>query len=486
MAVNPCTLGPKPQFELAAGTPAVGYKLFFYVAGSVNTKQNTYTDSTGGVANTNPIVLNSLGQPTTQIWFTAGQSYKIVYAPDTDTDPPTSPVWNIDNLTGINDTTVAAATEWVSGPAPTYVSATSFTLVGDQTSTFTVGRRLKTTNTSGTIYSTITVSAFAAVTTVTVVNDSGTLDSGLSAVSYGILQATNKSVPPFDGVTYLTTVAGTNTITAVALKSAAPLATGQSFTFTPAATNTGATTLNVNSLGAKNVFSDNVACIGGELKISVPVVVLYDGTQFQILGRRFFKQPSRQVLTAGVGATYTTPALATRINVRLVGGGGGGGAATTNSGTSGNNTTFSTLTGGGGVGGGTNNAPGGAGGTAAGGDINIPGGSGQGGGGGGAGGFTQGGQGASSAFGGGGGGGNNVAVGLSAATNSGGGGGGGGSNGSNSGSGGGAGGYVEKLITAPAATYTYTVGAVANGGAAGVEAAGNGAAGIIIVDEWYD
>jgi hypothetical protein len=53
------------------------------------------------------------------------------------------------------------------------------------------------------------------------------------------------------------------------------------------------------------------------------------------------------------------------------------------------------------------------------------------------------------------------------------------------GQGGGAGGYVEKLITSPAATYTYTVGTGGAGGAAGTLAGGNGAAGIIIVDEFY-
>ena len=58
-------MGPKPQFELTDGTPAVGYKLFTYVGGSVNTKQPTYTDYTGGSSNTNPIVLNTLGQPST-------------------------------------------------------------------------------------------------------------------------------------------------------------------------------------------------------------------------------------------------------------------------------------------------------------------------------------------------------------------------------------------------------------------------------------
>lgn len=187
--------GPKPAFQLATGLPAVGNQIFFYVAGSVGTKQNTYTDSTGNSANTNPIILNTLGEPTNEIWFQQGLSYKVVYAPSTDTDPPTSPIWTIDNLYG-TPTSIAAVDQWVApGLTPTFVSGTSFTLVGDQTSAFHVGRRLKSTNSGGTIYSTITISAFGAVTTVTVVNDSGALDAGLSAVSYGLLTADNPSTP---------------------------------------------------------------------------------------------------------------------------------------------------------------------------------------------------------------------------------------------------------------------------------------------------
>lgn len=199
------------------------------------------------------------------------------------------------------------------------------------------------------------------------------------------------------------------------------------------------------------------------------------------------KQPTRTVLTSGTGATYTTPTGATRINPRLAGGGAGGAGATANNGTAGNNTTFGTLTASGGSAGVANGGAGGAGGGATGGDVNIPGGSG-------CGGFNPGGTsinavggaGGNSAFGGAGGGvANNT--GMNAAANSGGGGaGGGGAGGGNSGGGGGGGGYVEKLITAPAATYTYTVGAAANGGAAGTNAGGNGAAGIIIVDEYYN
>lgn len=440
MAVNPSGLGgPKPQFELSDGTPAVGNRLFFYVAGSVNTKQNTYTDYTGGVANTNPVVLNALGMPTTtEIWFTAGQSYKVVYAPPGSDDPPNSPIFTVDYLKGINDTSVALD-QWVSfSGTPTYVSATSFTLVGDQTSAFHPGRRLKSTNSGGTAYSYIVTSVFGAVTTVTVVNDSLALDAGMSAVSYGLLSTDNPSTP--------------------LLTDAYPVVSGSS-------DKTKKLKLEVDGFTTNTTRTVAIADRNMELG----------------------KYPTRQVLISGSGATYTTPSGCLFINVRMVGGGGGGGAVATNSGTAGNNTTFSTLTASGGGAGIVGGGAGGAGGAAAGGDINIPGGSGQGGGA--ATGTVNeaGGQGGDSAFGGGGSGGAVGGTGGNGATNSGGGGGGGGgSAGTNTGGGGGSGGYVEKRITAPAATYTYTVGAAANGGAAGTTAGGNGAAGIIIVDEYYN
>lgn len=89
---------------------------------------------------------------------------------------------------------------------------------------------------------------------------------------------------------YLTAVAGTNTITATGSVTAT-LTAGNIFRFIPAATNTGATTLNItpsggSALGAKNVFTDGAACIGGEIIINVPIQVMYDGTQFNILGAR--------------------------------------------------------------------------------------------------------------------------------------------------------------------------------------------------------
>ncbi len=206
------------------------------------------------------------------------------------------------------------------------------------------------------------------------------------------------------------------------------------------------------------------------------------------------KQPTIQVFTTGSAATYTTPTGTTRIRVRMVGGGGGGAAEATNNGNNGNDTTFTdgstTWTAAKGLGGSTAGGAGGAGGAGTNGDINISGGSG--GGGGVAAAVSNGnpgGQGGNSVFGGGGGGGGGTGtVGLNGGTNSGGGGGGAGGTTApaNSGGGGGAGGYVEKLIKAPAASYTYTVGTGGTGGAAGGVAGGTGATGIIIVEEWYD
>lgn len=196
-------------------------------------------------------------------------------------------------------------------------------------------------------------------------------------------------------------------------------------------------------------------------------------------------RPTRQVLTSGVAATYTTPAGCSKIIARYVGQGGGGAATVTNNGTTGAATTFNGVDAAGG-GGGTiqgANSVGGVGGTGGGGaatirlqgssgqngqngaDFNVPGSNG-------APGFQGLGAGRGSST-----------TGGAGAANTGAGGAGGA--GTNSAAGGGAGEYVELEILNPNATYTYTVGTSSNGGAAGTNAGGNGGSGIIIVDEYY-
>jgi len=185
----------KIPFHTSSGNLANGYLLFIYNAGTT-VKATTYTDSTGLSMNTNPIVMNSRGETPYGVYVNSGQ-YKLVLAPSTDTDPPGSPIWSQDGITPANDISVADATEWTAlAITPTYISAVSFSVSGNQTSVLQVGRRVKTTNSGGTVYSTISGSSFGAgITTVTVVNDSGTIDAGLSAVYYGLLSFTNPSFP---------------------------------------------------------------------------------------------------------------------------------------------------------------------------------------------------------------------------------------------------------------------------------------------------
>lgn len=176
------------------GAPLSGGFVFTYAAGT-STALATYTDSAGLAPQANPIVLNSLGLPSSPIWLPAGRAVKLVVQNAASVTQRT-----VDNVLGINDpATITAQDQWVPFTGtPTYINATSFSLAGDQTNTIQLARRLKTANSGGTIYSTVASTSYnsgTALTTVTVNNDSGTLDSGLSQVSYGLLSATNPSAP---------------------------------------------------------------------------------------------------------------------------------------------------------------------------------------------------------------------------------------------------------------------------------------------------
>jgi hypothetical protein len=91
------TLSPVPvqRFYDNSGFPLVGGKLFTYIAGTT-TKQSTFTDSTGGTPNANPTILDYRGEA--RIWIPPNVAYKYVLSPSTDTDPPTAPIWTVDQL----------------------------------------------------------------------------------------------------------------------------------------------------------------------------------------------------------------------------------------------------------------------------------------------------------------------------------------------------------------------------------------------------
>lgn len=177
------------QFFDDNGNPAVDWKIHTYVAGST-TALATFTTSVGDVAQTNPIVLNALGFPTNgQIWLSAGRNYKLELTNAAGVVKKTGDV-----ISGV--ASAGSYSQWLSpGLAPTYVSATVFTLVGDQTVAFHVGRKLRLKVTAGTVYGMIVASVYTTLTTVTLVMDSGALDAGLSSVDIGVLSRNESSAP---------------------------------------------------------------------------------------------------------------------------------------------------------------------------------------------------------------------------------------------------------------------------------------------------
>ena len=106
--------------------------------------------------------------------------------------------------------------------------------------------------------------------------------TGLGAGVAGTDAATVSQVQSATG-TFLT-ASGTNTITATVSPSLTAYSAGQMFGFVAAATNTGATTINISSLGAKSIVTPLGALNANDLVSGYFYIIYYDGTNFQLLG----------------------------------------------------------------------------------------------------------------------------------------------------------------------------------------------------------
>ena len=100
MAVNLSPLGGAGwQFFDNNGIPLAGGLIYTYAAGT-STPVATYTTSAGTIANSNPIVLDSTGRLTNEMWITTGTSIKIIIQ-----TAAAIQIGSYDNLSGINDFT---------------------------------------------------------------------------------------------------------------------------------------------------------------------------------------------------------------------------------------------------------------------------------------------------------------------------------------------------------------------------------------------
>lgn len=126
----------------------------------------------------------------------------------------------------------------------------------------------------------------------------------------------------------LTGVAGTNTITATGPANYAYAAARTPIYFIPAATNTGATTINITpsggaALGARNIFHNGAALVGEELRVNVPAALIDDGTQFNLVANAFESKPTlgtAQGTTSGTSIDFTgIPSWAKKITIQFIG-----------------------------------------------------------------------------------------------------------------------------------------------------------------------
>lgn len=105
-------------------------------------------------------------------------------------------------------------------------------------------------------------------------------------------------------LTYLTSVAGVDTITAIAPLALAAYTIGQTFRFIAAGTNnSSAVTLNVNGLGATAITKRGAtALVAGDIPAGSIVQVTYDGARFQLQTPTFLQQAT-SYMSAVVGGT---------------------------------------------------------------------------------------------------------------------------------------------------------------------------------------
>lgn len=177
------TINPLNQFFALNGTPLNNGKLYF---GSINTdpEQNPvqmYWDSAGLVPALQPIRTTS-GYPSRSgspaILYCASRyslrvrqsnDVQVFYIPEAGSEPAEE--FDVFSPTGLT---------------PSFVSANSFTVTGDQTAVLPPQIRVRASVTAGTVYGTVASAVFGALTTVTLTMDAGdALDAGLSSIAVG-------------------------------------------------------------------------------------------------------------------------------------------------------------------------------------------------------------------------------------------------------------------------------------------------------------
>jgi hypothetical protein len=124
---------------------------------------------------------------------------------------------------------------------------------------------------------------------------------------------------------YAADVGSANTLSAT-LTPAPAYTAGMTVFIKVAANNTGASTVNLNGLGAKNIKRcDLTDVLAGNLAAGMIAELCYDGTQFQLINPVQLSQKTTTEITSS--GTFTVPAGVYSLYVEAWGGGGAGGGS---------------------------------------------------------------------------------------------------------------------------------------------------------------
>jgi hypothetical protein len=172
---------PKQQIYGSDGNPLVGGKIYTYAAGTT-TPLATYTDAGGLTANTNPIILNSLGQA--NIWLAPSSSYKFSVYTSADVL-----LYTVDNIATPIDY-LSLVTSLASPPpiGSTAPNTGAFTTLAATTGTITT---VNSTTVSATTVNATTITATGTITAETFTFEGG---GSLTKVPESVIQPITASV----------------------------------------------------------------------------------------------------------------------------------------------------------------------------------------------------------------------------------------------------------------------------------------------------
>ena len=131
---------------------------------------------------------------------------------------------------------------------------------------------------------------------------------------------------PYSEGNLLSNVTGTNTIAATASPTITSYSTGAAYSFIAVNTNTGAVTLAIDGLTAKNITkAGSNALVAGDIQSGMLVYVHYDGTRFQLLNNVVY---GGSVTNATISGATITGGSVSGLSTDLAIADGGTGAST--------------------------------------------------------------------------------------------------------------------------------------------------------------